>query len=364
MSDVRLASCFLLASVLPFSAVVACGSSEGDASDAGPPVTALACPLPGALPFEVDTDWNLDYNGDLVATQTRLKHQPIDILGNPARGYAETDFEADAALIPGDEELHGIMARIESNRGLFADPIPGETVSLWEYTEDNGWASLGETTTASWSDAEPGAYSFNLDSPPPSAQEHVVRYAVLGAEPSCGAHYTYNLASQRQVVVADIDGTLTMSDDELYAEISDGSYDQVEKPGSVLLAQTWASKGYQMVYLTARPHIFRSETRAWLRAHDYPEGPVITANDLVSGDAARDYKQAWLERIIGDLEWRITAVYGNATSDIDAYAAAGISTEVTFIVGENAGIGDTVAIEGDDFTSHVTSYVESQPDAD
>ena len=41
-------------------------------------------------------------------------------------GYATTDCEADATLQNGDEILHGTMARIESDRGLFADPIPEE----------------------------------------------------------------------------------------------------------------------------------------------------------------------------------------------------------------------------------------------
>ena len=42
----------------------------------------------------------------------------------------------------------------------------------------------------------------------------------------------------------------------------------------------------------------------------------------------------------------------------------GIPKEITFIIGEFAGDDDTVAIEDDDYTSHIADYVTAQPDND
>jgi phosphatidate phosphatase PAH1 len=123
--------------------------------------------------------------------------------------------------------------------------------------------------------------------------------------------------------------------------------------------QTWDGKGYTIVYLTARLHTFRPETRTWLEDEGYPTGPMITAADL--GDAAA-YKTAWLQRMIDDFGWDVVAAYGNATTDIDAYAAAGIPTDITFIIGPNAGMGGTQPIANDDYTQHIADFVDQQPD--
>lgn len=350
---------------LPLLALVLldCGGAGHAGADAGPTPTELQCPGPVTPPFKLDDRaWRSDENEQNASVQPRIKHQPADLLGSPSAGFATTDRAGDAALTGGAEVVEGVMARIEDNRGLFAEPIPGEPVSLWSYRDAEGWSSLGQTVTATFADAEPGSYTFELGGPPPVGM--TARYALLNPEGSCGTHYGFNLPAGYQVVVTDIDGTITASDDELLTQISDASYDPEEKPGSAPLMQTWASKGYLAVYLTARPHIFRSETRSWLDEHEYPVGPLITATDLVSGDAARAYKRAWLERIEKDFAWEIVAAYGNAISDIDAYEDAGLPKEITFIVGENAGASGTVGIDGDDFSAHVADFVEPQPDAD
>jgi phosphatidate phosphatase PAH1 len=125
----------------------------------------------------------------------------------------------------------------------------------------------------------------------------------------------------------------------------------------------WNDKGYIIVYLTARPHAFRAETRSWLSDHEFPPGPVITANSLVFDDSARNYKRTWVNRLTSDFGWTVTAAYGNATSDIDAYEEAAIPKNITFIVGEHAGVADTQAILDNDYTAHIADFVEGQPDA-
>ena len=56
------------------------------------------------------------------------------------------------------------------------------------------------------------------------------------------------------------------------------------------------------------------------------------------------------------------AAYGNADTDITAYANVEIPQGRTFIIGPNAGNGGTVAIPNGDYTDHTAAFVDAQPD--
>jgi hypothetical protein len=331
--------------------------------DPGPFTTVLDCPLPPSLPFVIpDTGWRDDRNEAASVSDPRIKHQPADIMAVPGGAIAYTDLAGDAALETGNFTARGIMARSKQNQGLFGFPIPGEQVSVWEYSEVTDWQMIADGTTEAGGSSNPGAYELDTGSPEISA-DLVTRYAILSAEGSCGTHIVVSMPAGRQAVITDIDETLTLSDEEIFEQISDPSYDPLLKTSSVEVMQAWASKGYHVIYLTARPHQLRTETRRWLEDHGYPAGPMITAPDFVFDDTARVYKGAWVNRVLGDLGWDLVAAYGNAESDIDAYEDAGIDKSVTFIVGPNAGANGTEAIQNDDFSDHLTDYVAQQPDA-
>lgn len=344
--------------LLALTFAAACG--DDSAKD---PVVAEPGPfcLLGTLPFSLsDTDWRLADNEEQAKLRTRIKHQPADILSN-GQDYAYTDASGTASMSSGTYVVRGVMARTKQSQGLTSIPIPGELVSLWGQ-EGETWNERGAANTADRESSAPGAYSIDLGT---SSIEGESRneYAVLNAESSCGAHVIYELSPGRQVVLADIDETITLSDEEIFLQIPDESYDQRKREYSVELTQAWADKGYQMIYLTARPHVFRAETRAWLTHHGYAQGPIITAPELVLGDSARQYKLEWTSRLIDDLSWDIVAAYGNSESDIEAYAEAGLDKAITFIIGESAGALDTVAIENNSYQAHIENYVLPQPDA-
>ena len=171
----------------------------------------------------------------------------------------------------------------------------------------------------------------------------------------------YLFSPLAKLVISDVDGTITKSDvlGQMLPRVGvDWSH-----LGVTALHQCIAVNGYQMVYLTARPHLFRAETRGWLRDHNFPVGPVITANSLTAGSLAVAYKGAWVSRLLDDLGWDIYTAYGNATSDIDGYAQGGIPKDVTFIIGENAGVDGTQPIADNDYAEHIQDYVLTQPDA-
>jgi hypothetical protein len=330
------------------------GSSGTGLSDA----TSLACPFPGALPFAVEaTAFDNADNQLTVDGSPRSKDAAADALGNPGGVFANTYVAADGASLTGSIRYQGRKARTGQNSGLTSVPIFGEAVSLWTYdVATETWLSLGRSTT----DAD-GRYDIAPSGATISIGQPV--YAVLEADQSCAAHYDFLEPAGRKTIITDIDGTLTLSDEELFKQIDDGTYDPLENASASALMNLWADKGYQIVYLTARPHDFRAETRAWLEERDFPLGPVITANTLVFDETARQYKRSWVNRVRTDFGWDVVAAYGNATSDIDAYEDGGIPKDVTFIVGPNAGANGTQSIENNDYGDHITDFVSQQPDA-
>lgn len=334
--------------------------AEGGGGAGGAPLsnaTALKCPYPGALPFKLESSgWQSADNASYVTEGTRSKDEASDTLGNEGGKLALTYIPNDQAPTPGALDYKGRKARTGNLSGLSATALPGEFVSLWFFdVGTNEWKTLGRTKTDGdgYYDLPMTGFAAPLDAPV---------YAVLEADGSCGEHYDYLMPSGTKFVVTDIDGTMTFSDDELFKQIDEGTYVPKQNQSADKLMNEWAKKGYQVVYLTARPHLFRAETRRWLADLGFPVGPIITANSLVFNESAREYKGAWVKRMTNDFGWQVVAAYGNAESDIQAYEDAGIPKGITFIVGEFAGASGTVAIPNNDFSQHITDFVDQQPD--
>lgn len=326
----------------------ACGGGQPPLSN----LTSLSCPYPGPLPFHLQSYGFVSaVNEKLAHDETRSKDEASDTIGNPEGAIANVFMPDDAMPAPAAIDYRGVKARTAENQGLFADPLPGENVSLWSY-DGAAWHSLGRAQT----DAD-GTY--DLPGTGFAADAGAPLYAVLEADGSCAAHYDYLLPSGTKFVVFDIDGTLTTSDGELLTQLSDSTYTPMMMTAANTMVQAWAAKGYTIVYLTARTHNLRAETRAWLDQLGFPKGAVITTN---STNDAQAYKTLWLERMIDDFGWVAVAAYGNAETDIGAYAAAGIPTDVTFIIGPYGGESGTVAIGGNDYTDNIANFVSAQPD--
>ncbi|HET7505221.1 MAG TPA: hypothetical protein VFK02_29585 [Kofleriaceae bacterium] len=338
--------CLLVLAVL---AACSDSGSEPALSDA----VSLACPRPGALPFRLSSSGFQSSISKMVASEeTRNKDEASDTLGNPggvtASVYALDGERPSTAPIA----YHGEKARTQPSGGLLADPLPGENVSLWYYDPDaTMWRSIGSTKTA-----DDGSY--DLPSTGFVAPSGRPIYAMLEADGSCAAHYDYLFPPGSKVVVTDIDGTLTLSDNELFMQLGDEAYVPKLMPAADRLMQAWATKGYPIVYLTARPHSQRAESRGWLTDLKFPDGPLITAGNGAQPDT---YKALWMMRMIQDFGWNVVAVYGNAATDITAYASAGIPAEHTFIVGPLSTTSGITGIPGMDFSAHITGFVAAQP---
>ncbi|MEX1363580.1 MAG: hypothetical protein AB1Z98_10660 [Nannocystaceae bacterium] len=175
-------------------------------------------------------------------------------------------------------------------------------------------------------------------------------------------------------IVTDIDETLTLSDAEFIMQIGDGNYDPVEREGAAELISAYADLGYYVIYLTARSEEIvlevtgetaREATFRWLQEHDFPTDGATTelvlAPEFVFDDTARAYKaQALMDRQVQGLQFDYA--YGNATSDIGAYADAGIALDATFIIGEHAGEDGTVAVAGEGWVEHTDMHLPDVPE--
>jgi hypothetical protein len=334
-----LVSCVLLIG----GQLAGCAPAEEEEIDDGidHSVTALACPEPGELPFPTEsTDWGEDGSEDLL-DGTRPGYGGFDLLGP----------------ISGSVSLEGTMGRADE---FDAEPFEDEWVSLWGWTSSDGWVQHGREETESGSDG--GEFSIDADAGALPSGDATV-YSILEGNGHCAAHGVFRWQAGTQVIIADIDGTLTRSDGELFAWFDDADYVPREWPDAPRLMQTWDTKGYRVVYLTGRPHSMRGMTRPWLDALEFPYGPLSTATELLGSAAAVRYKAAFLNHIQDDLGWEIVAAYGNSSSDIAGYEEGGVPKDVTFTIGPEAGSSGTVSVGSQGWTRHIADYVDPYPDA-
>lgn len=213
-----------------------------------------------------------------------------------------------------------------------------------------------EGTTSSMTTGQSTGTSTSSDT---SADE------TLGASGSSGGL----CASEQPAIVTDIDETLTLSDAEFIMQIGDGNYDPIEREGAAELISAYADLGYHVMYLTARSEQImvevtgetaREATERWLDEHGFPLDPeatsLVLAPTFMLGEDVQNYKaEALTEQQAAGL--RFDYAYGNADTDIGAYADAGIELEATFIIGELAGEGGTVAVDSEGWVDHAEMHL-------
>lgn len=200
-----------------------------------------------------------------------------------------------------------------------------------------------------------------------AAGRYGVRMRVKG-DHSAAAFTLFVLETGAQVVVTDIDGTLTTGDFELisqlFTEIFSGSYTPKAYAGGKEMLEAWAAKGYLPVYLTGRPDTLKPMTRQWLVDQGYPPGALhltdTNAQAVPNSSGVGQYKADYLNSLKSVAKVELYAGYGNATTDIEGFASAAIPKTRTFIIGSNAGKSNTVAIT--DYPSHLPA-VKAMPAA-
>lgn len=194
-----------------------------------------------------------------------------------------------------------------------------------------------------------------------AAARHRVHYRVVG-DGSVVSSTLLVLPKGSRIAVFDIDGTLTTSDMELFRDLADDLFRPIfhgEAPAARdgAAETTWAraEQGYPILYLTGRPYWLTARSREWLDDEGIAPGVLVTtqrsADTLPLESGVGDYKAEVLAEIqLAGID--IDVAYGNATTDIYAYAEAGIELATTFILGEHGGEEGTVAL-GESYAAHL-----------
>lgn len=134
-------------------------------------------------------------------------------------------------------------------------------------------------------------------------------------------------------VLFDVDGTLTTGDGELFEDLLGGGAPDM-RAGANDVARRWAELGYLVIYVSGRPPRLRASTRQWLAERGFPVGPLLTPEATIDIVPTSRYVGAFkLAAIRALIEAGVSfaAAYGNAATDVCAYAQAGIPPARTWI---------------------------------
>lgn len=248
-----------------------------------------------------------------------------------------------------------VTAKFDYDAVLHKD-LEGEYVHAYLYgTGMSGWSYLGRHTTDS-----DGKINVALGTRP--VGEYRLRFVVEG-DLSQVDGYLSVVDPSRPAVLFDIDGTLTINDFEAYADYVGLKTAQAYyyAPQTV---QAYRDKGYQLVFLTARPYWVTKDARQWFdyqglpqwhyRSNPYGDGPIPPDTQA--------HKTAYVKYLREQVGLNIVRAYGNASTDIAAYADGGIPKAETWIIGEYAGTSGTQSVGGD-YSYHYSTVVAATPPA-
>ncbi len=240
--------------------------------------------------------------------------------------------------------------------GLTSKDLEDEEVVAYVRLEACGeWTEVADLRTDDdgmiFVDLDPGLF--------PEVGAYEVEIVALG-DLSRARGRIYVVPAEQKAVVFDIDGTLTTSDSQLFTELYQGTPAEMYE-GAPDVAWLYAEAGYLIVYLTGRPHMLQDMSRTWLEDNHFPVGPVITSDNLLesTGPLVEQHKREHLALLEGE-GITFARAYGNATTDICAYAKSEIDPAQTFIIGTHGGeacddtdYAPTVAVES--YPAHLAS---------
>ena len=254
----------------------------------------------------------------------------------------------------------GTEARLEAkfSYGALSKDLEGEHVAVWLSNCEGTNDFLGTAVTDSDGRIELEVAVDDL----PSTGEYRVFFHVLG-DGSNTESYLRIFPEGTEFVVFDIDATLTTDDSALVGEVINGQPPEAREAAAEV-TQMHFDAGYEVLYLTGRPYLWTHSSRSWLANGGFAQGTLRLVQDVAniwpSEDKVGAYKTEVLQSL-SDKGFVFRRAYGNATTDIFAYANGGVPLDSTFIIGEKGGEGGTVAIG--DYQAHLLD-LETLPLAD
>jgi hypothetical protein len=206
---------------------------------------------------------------------------------------------------------------------------------------DNGWKSLGTARTD-----DDGRFELKIASPrstptgsarsdsagPRSTPAGLLPVGmrdlyVAALGDGSGAYFVGYVAPRGSgVIVTDVDGTISWSENSIIKTVISRSRDIKHRPNA---PEALRQVKYPIVYVTARGDVFIDVTRKWLERHGFPRGLLRLSHGAFArpGAKAVEYKK----RTFAALAVPILAGIGNRKSDITAYTTAGLPGSRIFI---------------------------------
>jgi phosphatidate phosphatase PAH1 len=303
---------------LGIAAVVACaameGVSHGQTAPTTPAPTVVAPPsAAGAVPCSSPPrreGWAHHVHGGRVASRMGAPHHAaVDLVVPLGRGAT---LEAKFAYGPSSKD------------------VEDEWVALWREESPCVWREIARGRTD-----DDGRIRFPLAATVvPTVGRHGFRMVLVG-DASLAEASVWVVAPATPAVLFDIDGTLTVDDGELFEDLAGGGAPRMHA-GADAVARRWAELGYLPVYVTGRPYFLRGSTGRWLRARDFPDGPLLTVDTMGATMPSESGVGRFKHKALAALQHaglRFARAYGNASTDVCAYYRAGIPPARTHIVG-------------------------------
>lgn len=301
----------------------------------------------GQIPFRVCED----QPAPPASASSRFLHVSAELLSLTTAWHSGLDTLA----VVGDDAVLGA----KFTYGTLGKDLEDEWIEVWIDRCDR-LESLGSVRTD-----HDGRIALALDAEALEVGRHRVHFRVEGDGTQTSSTLIV-LPPGARLAVFDIDGTLTTSDWELFEDLIDDLFGPLRhgvvpqaREGATEITWARADQGYVPVYLTGRPYWLTERTRGWLADMGMAPGVLVTTQSstevLPTESGVGDYKADTLAR------WQLAGLgidlaYGNASTDIYAYAAAGIDGAATFILGRHGGEDDTVAL-GEDYLEHLDDGV-------
>jgi phosphatidate phosphatase PAH1 len=257
--------------------------------------------------------------GTPVAAAADFRHLSSEVvaeLGDPRhRG-----FDLIAAASAGTQTIEGWLAYTAADKAL-----EDEDVDVYA-CRDSAWAKLGTART----DGE-GHFALALSDAARLPIGMRDLYASVVGDRSGTAFLAYVAPDDSPLIVSDVDGTLTSSENEFIETIVTGEQ-PAEQAGASASYRAAAAGGYQLVYVTARGNQYMDATRQWLADLGFPRGPLRLAPSFVTlpGGDTIDFKTSAIAGVIMNGMSVVMGV-GNRASDITAYGNVGIAGTQIFI---------------------------------
>lgn len=207
--------------------------------------------------------------------------------------------------------------------GITDKDLEDEDVELFACL-DGSWTVLGATRTNS-----DGRFSLALtgDERLPVGMRDL--YVSVTGDVTGASFIGYVAPAGTRMVVSDVDGTLTASENEYPESLVLGT-DVAAQPDAAAALMSLAERGYTIVYITSRGDRFTQDSRNWFAAKGFPRGPMRLPSAIVTlpGADTVEFKREAIQSLSA---FDVKAGVGNRMSDITAYTEAGLPADRVFI---------------------------------